>query len=117
MRHSLALFVPQLTQPGFRFINAVRLLQNRKVGFMVVYCSQQTIPQLPRNLLTCKSFALVNVHDPVIIKAADDSVAAMGSGSYACTCSALAEFTKKTLLFGTADSLETLLLAEMQFYL
>lgn len=48
-----------------------------------------------RYLLTCKSFAWVDVHDPVIIKAADDSVAAMGRGSYACTCSALAEFTKK----------------------
>lgn len=48
-----------------------------------------------RYLLTCKSFAWVDVHDPMMIKAADDSVAAMGRGSYACTCSALAEFIQK----------------------
>lgn len=98
MRHSSTLFVPCLTHPSFQFINAVRLLQIEQSDLR----PRITVNRQSRYPVTCESFPSVDVHDPVIIKTADDSGAAMVNGSYARACSAPAEIAKDPS-FQTAD--------------
>lgn len=113
MRHSSALFVPRLTQPGASAL--LMRLGGYKTEKLDLWLSI-AVNTHSCYLLICKSFAPVDVQDALITKAADDSVAAKRCSSYALICSALAEFPQNAPSNRPEHSEETSLLVKMQFY-